>query len=49
VVRLAHMPASEREEMGRRGRAALVGQHDLAALGAKLSQLVDELGGSSDQ
>lgn len=49
VLRLARMPASEREAMGRRGRAALEGQHDLAALGARLSELVGELASASGQ
>lgn len=43
VLRLARMPACELEEMGRRGRAALAGQHDLAVLGKRLSGLVAEL------
>lgn len=45
VLRLASMPPAEREAMGRRGRAALEGQHDLAQLGARLAQLVEELAG----
>ncbi len=49
VLRLASLPAGEREAMGRRGRAALVGQHDLAALGERLSRLIEELGGPSPQ
>ena len=43
VLRLAQMPPEDRAAMGRRGRAALEGQHDLAALGARLSRLVEEL------
>jgi len=43
VLRLARMEPEEREAMGRRGRAALEGRHDLAKLGARLSRLIEEL------